>query len=105
MAEDEYFKRIDDEKKARLAEEHKARKKVEDLKARKATHYLKCGKCGADMDTQVWKGIEIELCPDCGAVLLDPGELEALTGADRSTFFNTLGELFGVKKGAKKGGA
>jgi uncharacterized protein len=105
MAEEEYFKRIDEEKKAKLAEEHRERKKAAELVARKKAHWLKCGKCGADMETRVWKGIEVEVCPECNAVLLDPGELETLTGVDRSSFFNTLGELFGVKKGTKKAGS
>jgi Zn-finger nucleic acid-binding protein len=40
----------------------------------------------------LFKGVEIEKCPDCGAVLLDPGELEQLAGKDESGFF---ADLFG----------
>lgn len=39
------------------------------------------------MDTTIFKGVEIERCPSCGAVLLDPGELEELAGEDQSGFF------------------
>lgn len=98
MAEEEYFARIEAEKKARLVGEMKKKKEQEELEARKKAHYHKCGKCGGDMDTHVFRGVEIEICHDCHAVLLDPGELQKLTGVDRSGVFTTLGELFGVKR-------
>ena len=46
------------------------------------------------METKLFKGVEIEICPNCGAVLLDPGELEQLAGKDESSFF---AGLFGGK--------
>ena len=42
------------------------------------------------METKLFKGVEIEICPNCGAVLLDPGELEQLAGKDESSFFASL---------------
>ncbi len=45
------------------------------------------------MKTELFKGVEIERC-ECGAVLLDPGELELLAGKDESGFFSAL---FGKK--------
>jgi membrane protein involved in colicin uptake len=102
MAEEEYFARVEAEKRARLAEELRVAKEAEAKKARREAHYHKCGKCGADMATHAFKGVEIEICGECQAVLLDPGELEALTGLDRSGIFSTLGELFGVKRGPRQ---
>ena len=78
--EDEYFARLEAEKKARLAakqDDADARQKAAELKA---LHHLHCGKCGDTMLTTHFKGVEIEVCPSCGAVLLDPGELEQLAG-------------------------
>jgi len=92
--ENKYFEKIEAEKRARLARELKAQREAEARAQRKATHWLKCGKCGADMDTRVFRGVEIEVCPDCGAVLLDQGELETLAGADKSGVFAHLRELF-----------
>jgi Zn-finger nucleic acid-binding protein len=48
------------------------------------------------MDTQLFKGVEIERCAGCGAVLLDPGELEELAGKDQS------GGLFAALLGLNK---
>lgn len=93
--EDEYFARIDREQKAKLAElaNAEAAKKAKD--EAKARHWHKCGKCGADMASHAFRGIEIEVCGGCGAVLLDPGELETLAGSDKSGILGGLKGLFG----------
>ena len=54
-------------------------------------HYHKCGKCGHNMNTELYRGVEIEVCSNCKAVLLDPGELEALSGRDEGFF--TVGDI------------
>ena len=92
--EKKYFERLEAEKKARMAKELRARKEAEALQQRKELHWLKCGKCGADMDTIIFRGVEIELCPECGAVLLDQGELEQLAGKDQSSVFSHLRSMF-----------
>ena len=61
---------------------------------RKALHHLKCGKCGGDMHPKLFKGVEIDICETCGAVLLDPGELEELAGEDGSGVLSSIGDLF-----------
>ncbi len=96
--EEDYFARQDREKieklKAKAAQDQAAKA----AEALKAAHYLRCGKCGSEMDTKSYKGVEIEVCPNCGAVLLDAGELEELAGADESGAFNTLADLFRFSK-------
>lgn len=96
--EDEWFARMDAEKKARIAAasaDVDAARKAAELKA---MHHLHCGKCGQTMLTRHWKGVEIEQCPSCGAVLLDPGELEALAGPDQAGAVDTIASLFGFRK-------
>ncbi len=90
--EDDYFKRIENEKKAALKKTLDAEASVAAAAERKALHWNKCGKCGQDMDTLVYRGVEIEKCPDCNAVLLDPGELQTLAGEDSGG----LGSFFGL---------
>ncbi len=92
--ENKYFEKLEAEKRARMKAELEEQKKAEALTKRKELHWLKCGKCGADMDTVIFRGVEIEICPDCGAVLLDQGELEQLAGADQSGIFSHLKGLF-----------
>ncbi len=101
--EDEYFHRQEKEKLARLKAQVEADEARAGLEARRAAHFNKCGKCGADMDTRVFKGVEVEICPDCGAVLLDPGELETLAGQDQSGVFQTIGDLFSFSRRKREG--
>ncbi|MEZ4323513.1 MAG: zf-TFIIB domain-containing protein [Myxococcota bacterium] len=81
--EEEYFAKEDREKLAKLKAKADAEKAEAEKEERKALHWNRCGKCGQAMDTKPFRGIEIEVCPDCNAVLLDPGELEKLAGEDQ----------------------
>jgi len=95
--EEEYFKKRDMEAKAKLKAKLDAQKAEAEKAARKELHYLKCGKCGSDMLTQVFRGIEIERCQNCSSVLLDPGELEQLAGDDQSGMITSFFSVFGGK--------
>lgn len=96
-SEEGYFAKIEAEEKAKalaaLAEE-KARAARAELKAQ---HAGRCGKCGGAMGPRDFKGVEIDVCGDCGSVLLDPGELEALAGKDASGALSGLAALFKFK--------
>jgi len=95
--EEEYFARIEAEKKERLAAiiaSADAKKEAEELKR---LHFMRCGKCGQKMVTTHFKGVEIEVCSLCSAVLLDPGELEILAGEDRASVVANIAAAFGIK--------
>jgi hypothetical protein len=95
--EEEYFHRTNQEKMAKLKAEQDAQNAEAAAASLKQLHHLHCGKCGNRMNTSVFKGIEIEVCPRCGAVLLDPGELESLVGNDEG-FSVTLKDFFKFTK-------
>ena len=88
-SEQEYFHKLAQAQLAKLREVAAIEDAEAAAEAAKELHFHKCGKCGADMKTELFKGIEIERC-SCGAVLLDPGELEQLAGKDESGFFASL---------------
>ncbi len=96
--EEAYFAQRDQENKqklaAQLAEEHAVAAAAE----RKALHGGKCGKCGGALAPQVFRGEQIDVCGDCGAVLLDPGELQKLAGEDESSVLHGLAALFGGRR-------
>ena len=98
--EDDYFRKLDQEAKARL------KAKLDDQQAESARgerlllHRQKCGKCGGDMTPQVFRGIEIDVCNECGSVLLDPGELQTLAGQDSTETLSSFFSMFGSKKKA-----
>jgi hypothetical protein len=93
-SEEEYFYKQQQEQLAKLRAVAAIEDEAAASEAAKELHFHKCGKCGRDMKTEVFKGVEIERC-SCGAVLLDPGELEQLAGKDESGFFSGL---FGSSK-------
>lgn len=93
--EDEYFKKIELEKQAKLRQKLEKENASAALEERQKLHWHRCGKCGAAMDTHTFRGVEIEICSECGAVLLDNGELETLAGKDQSGMFSGIASLFG----------
>lgn len=77
-AEDEYFAREEVEKRRKLAlEQHK---KVEASKKEELQklHYMRCPKCGMELSTIQFKGIDIDRCFACGVTVFDAGELEKI---------------------------
>lgn len=99
--EEEYFARLDREQKAALAAQVQEEKVAAERAARKLTHAQRCGKCGGQLKATNFRGVEIDVCEDCGSVLLDPGELESLAGKDESGAIQSLAALFSFTR--KKG--
>lgn len=95
--EDEYFRKLDQEAKARLRRKMLLDQADQSRQERAALHKNKCGKCGGDMTSHVFRGLEVEVCQDCHAVLLDPGELEVLAGKDQTGTFTSFFSMFGGK--------
>lgn len=92
--EAQYFARLDQEKKAAIAEEIAAERAKADKIERQKLHHLRCGKCGGQLEEKAFRGVQIDICADCGSVLLDPGELEALAGKDESGALTSLARFF-----------
>ncbi len=89
-SEEEYFNRLDAEKKAAMKQAIDEAAAHAAAEERRRLYHNRCGRCGDMMVAQIFKGVEIDQCPSCGAVLLDPGELEQLAGKDESGFFSSL---------------
>jgi uncharacterized protein len=72
--EDEYFARRD----AELLRQHResARKSAAELERK--THYMKCPKCGYDLITGDWDGVQIEQCTNCHGIWCDADEVKAI---------------------------
>lgn len=78
--EDDWFAREDIEKRYRLAKEVAAKEKAAEAEALKQAHWMKCPKCGHDLSTVQFRGVEIDKCFHCNGMFLDDGELEKLAG-------------------------
>jgi hypothetical protein len=92
--EEEYFARMEFEKKKR-SEEEKQRKMAEGEKKKlKELHYMKCPKCGMELIEIDYKGIKVDKCSGCEGIWLDTGELEAISKIEKKV----LDKLFDVFK-------
>jgi len=92
--EEEYFVRVEFERRKK-AEEEKQRKLAEEEKKKlKELHYMKCPKCGMELIEIDYKGIKVDKCSSCEGIWLDAGELEAISRLERTG----LDKLFSVFK-------
>ena len=97
--EEEYFRKLDREAKAKLKARMESEHVVAEREARRALHRGWCGKCGGRMSPHPFRGVEIDVCDDCGSVLLDPGELQTLAGKDGGAdIFASFFSMFGSRK-------
>lgn len=80
--EDEYFARESILKQYKLAQEQAAKRKVEEAEALRQAHYMKCPKCGNDLQAINYRNVELDKCFTCNGLWLDDGELEKLAGAE-----------------------
>ena len=78
QTEDEYFVREDAEKKRKLAIAAKKETEAEELKRLKELHFMRCPKCGLQLQEVKYKGIDVDVCFSCHGIFLDQGELETI---------------------------
>ena len=76
--EDEYFAREEMEKRRRIAEQRQAKMQVEQRERERALHYMKCPKCGMQLEEITFSGVQVDKCFHCEGLWLDKGEIEAI---------------------------
>jgi len=74
--EEEYFARREAEL---LRQQREALQRAE-VEAERRSHHMKCPKCGYDLITGAWHGIQIDQCTHCHGIWFDAGEAESLVG-------------------------
>ena len=92
--EEEYFARQEFERRKQAAAERQARIEKEEREREKALHYMKCPKCGMQLEEIAFGDVKIDECFNCGGMFLDKGELEKIREKD-SGF---MGRLFSLLK-------
>jgi len=80
--EEEYFAKEEAEKVRKLQAEQLKEMSEDERGKLKEQHYMHCPKCGMDLTTLVFRGVEIDKCTSCNGVWLDDGELEKLSGEE-----------------------
>ena len=91
--EDEYFAKHD----AEILKERRAALDAQRAKTERASHFMKCPKCGADLKEKKFHSMVIDVCPECAGTWMDAGELEMLGMVKQSELRRFVGSLFGLK--------
>jgi hypothetical protein len=82
--EEEFFARMEFEKKKKIEEEKHKRLAEEEKKRLKELHYMQCPKCGMELIEIDYKGIKIDECSECEGIWLDAGELETVAKLEKT---------------------
>ncbi len=96
--EEEYFAREEIEKKRKMAlqqAEEMAAKQRDDLKK---LHFMKCPKCGMDLQTLSKGKVEIDTCFNCHGVWLDAGELDQVLAQGSESSGKVMGAVLNLFK-------
>jgi hypothetical protein len=96
--EDEYFTRQD----AELIRSMRDRLDSERSTADKPESYMKCPRCGGTLVEVAHGDVKIDQCDSCTGVWLDPGEIELIERASRSSSPQFMENLFGMLKRPSK---
>ncbi len=91
-SEEEYFARLEFEKRKKAEQEKQQSLAAAERKKRKDLHYMKCPKCGMELIEVDYKQVKIDKCSSCDGVWLDAGELEAVQKLEKSF----MGRIFGA---------
>lgn len=88
--EEEYFAEKEAKRRKTMEKRKEEEKKVAERQKIKELHYMKCPKCGMDLEEIPYFDLKIDRCTECNGVWLDHGELEAVTRHQEPGFFKNL---------------
>lgn len=92
-----YFGKKDVEKRHKIAIERRARLAKEELEKLRTRHHMRCGICGWELETVIYRGISIHKCFNCGSALLEEHAIEKFCGKD-TKFIDTIIDMFRFKR-------
>lgn len=96
--EEEYFAK----REAELLRQQREAARQAQTEAERKSHYMKCPKCGYDLITGEWHGVEIDQCTNCHGIWFDAGEAEGLLRqADPGVMSRVLRAVMRGVSGAK----
>jgi len=90
-SEEEYFARMEFERKKKAEEEKQKNMAAAEKKRLKDLHYMHCPKCGMELIEVDYKTLKVDRCSACDGLWLDAGELEAAVKLEKSVLSRFLG--------------
>ena len=93
--EEEYFFKQDQQLIRSLREKADAERKRMVREQEKELHWMRCPKCGGQMEEIAAEVLRLDRCKDCNGVYFDDGEIEILRQlqADRDFLANLVSQL------------
>ncbi len=90
--EEQYFARHN----ADLIREQRAR--LDEIRSQgdRASHYMKCPKCGGELAERSFHHIKVDECADCGGIWLDKGEIAMIEHVERRSVSGFVERLLGL---------
>lgn len=92
--EDEYFARIEFEKRKKALEEKQGRMKKEERRRLQKQHWMRCPKCGMEMVEITFEGIKVDKCSECLGIFFDNGEVDQLIDKNKPGFLSRMTAMF-----------
>lgn len=96
-AEELYFDRLELERKKKWESERMIKMAVEEKQRLKDLHWMKCPKCGMDLNEIHFYGIKVDRCLHCNGTFFDEGEIQTLLKKNAP---DLLGKLMSIFKDA-----
>src|SRR5262245_58015125 len=76
--EEEYFYRLNKETLEKKRQARDAQRSAQETREKQSLHWMKCPKCGNEMEEIELAGIKVDRCKSCQGIYFDHGELETL---------------------------
>lgn len=89
--EEEYFAKLEFEKRRKLLEEQEKAIEAAEKSRLKELHYMRCPKCGMELQEIELRNVKIDKCFSCEGIWLDTGELNTLMAMDKKMSDKVLG--------------
>jgi uncharacterized protein len=94
-AEEEYFARENAERLRKLAADEKAALAKTQRDELKKQHWMRCPKCGMELQEIGFRGVQVDRCFSCGGTYLDAGELEKIAAPEGNAIVKSMLRIFG----------
>jgi uncharacterized protein len=94
LSEEEYFARQEAEQRRKLADMRQAKLQAEERESVSALHFMKCPKCGLQLEEIAFADVRIDKCSACEGLWLDKGELDLIRQKERG-FMAKMLSVFG----------
>ena len=97
--EEEYFAKLEAERIERKRQELNRLAR----NAERKSHYMRCPKCGGELQTEQFHRVQVERCPDWEGLWFDAGEVEHVMGQeDTGLLRRALGDFLASLRSGKK---